>query len=346
MNNLTTTSRFIIALAALALIATYFLPAWKIQLWAPQYPEGLTMKIWLNDLSGDVKVINGLNHYIGMKTIEKEMFPEFTWLPFIVAFYILAGLLVSLVNRRRYLVVYVCLLIIGVIAAMTDFYWWGYDYGHNLNPDAAIVVPGMAYQPPLLGYKVLLNFTALSIPDIGGWIFTASGALIILTLAYEIWLTRRQKKQVLSNSAVVLLLAGSIGLFSFSSCGVEPRPVNFGKDACNHCKMTLMDKHFGAEVVTKKGKVYVFDDVGCLVSWSQTGEVKPDAIALWLVVDYNNPGNLTDATKAAYLQNPMFKSPMASNIAAFEKTSDVSKVKTELNGGQALTWNEVLNSVK
>jgi copper chaperone NosL len=66
-----------------------------------------------------------------------------------------------------------------------DFYLWGYDYGHNLDPTAAIVVPGMSYQPPLIGTKQLLNFTAFSGPDIGGWIFLVSALLAIGTLIYE-----------------------------------------------------------------------------------------------------------------------------------------------------------------
>jgi copper chaperone NosL len=63
---------------------------------------------------------------------------------------------------------------------MYDFWRWEYNYGHNLNPDAAIIVPGMAYQPPLIGYKQLLNFGAYSMPDIGGWIFIGVGVLLFL----------------------------------------------------------------------------------------------------------------------------------------------------------------------
>ena len=70
--------------ASLSLIATYFLPLWRIDLWAPQYPEGLSMQIWLNKLSGQVEIINGLNHYIGMAHIKEEMFPEFKFLSYIV----------------------------------------------------------------------------------------------------------------------------------------------------------------------------------------------------------------------------------------------------------------------
>ena len=88
------TSRILVAIAAIAMIATYFLPTWSIYLIAPQYPEGLSMQIWLNKITGQVEIINGLNHYIGMKTINADMFPEFKILPFIIGFFILYGLII------------------------------------------------------------------------------------------------------------------------------------------------------------------------------------------------------------------------------------------------------------
>ena len=76
MNKLSNTTRILLGITTLSLVVTYFVPLWQILLWAPQYPEGLTMKIWVNKLSGEVDIINGLNHYIGMKHISVEMFPE------------------------------------------------------------------------------------------------------------------------------------------------------------------------------------------------------------------------------------------------------------------------------
>lgn len=342
MHKLTIVARIIVAVAALLLIATYFLPVWKIQLWAPQYPEGLVMKIWLTDISGDVKVINGLNHYIGMRTIEKEMFPEFTWLPIIIAVYIALGLAVSLFNRFRGLVIYAALLVIGAAVAMTDFYWWGYDYGHNLNPDAAIVVPGMAYQPPLLGYKVLLNFTALSIPDTGGWVITISGVLVFLALFYEIYVSRKHRFNTKNATAVILVLS-SLSIFSFTACEVKPRPINFGKDYCSVCKMTLMDKRFGVEAVTNKGKVFVFDDLVCASEWIKNDKARYDNVALWLTVDFTQNGKLIEATNAHYLHSSEFKSPMGSNTACFEHQADFDKEKN-LTNGEVTSWSKIMKT--
>lgn len=185
-------SRALVAVSALLMISAYFVPLWQILMWAPQYPEGLEMDIWINNITGDVKIISALNHYIGMKHIEVEMFPEFTYMIYIVGFLIAFGFITALVNKRLVLWIFVLLLVATGVAALVDFWLWGYDYGHNLDPTAAIVVPGMSYQPPLIGTKQLLNFTAFSGPDIGGWMFMVSALLAIGALVFEIYSSRKK----------------------------------------------------------------------------------------------------------------------------------------------------------
>lgn len=179
--NITSAHRVILALCGLALIAVIFLPIWRIELDAAQYPEGLALQIYSNKLTGDVDIINGLNHYIGMKTLHADDFIEFTVLPYIIGFYALCFLAVALKAKRKGLYSLLAAFLLFGIVAMVDFYIWEYNYGHNLSPDAPIKVPGMAYQPPLIGYKQLLNFGAFSIPDTGGWIFIATGLLLAYT---------------------------------------------------------------------------------------------------------------------------------------------------------------------
>jgi copper chaperone NosL len=186
MKSITTYSRLLVGLSALSMITAYFVPLWQILMWAPQYPEGLEMKIWINTLTGDVKIISALNHYIGMKHIEVSMFPEFGYMIYILAGMIGYGLITALVGKRFLLIGFAALIISAAIAALVDFYLWGYDYGHNLDPTAAINIPGMTYQPPLIGTKQLLNFTAFSGPDIGGWIFMIIGLAIMGVLIFEL----------------------------------------------------------------------------------------------------------------------------------------------------------------
>src|SRR6478609_1917821 len=191
MKKLNLITRIAIVVSALLMISAYFVPLWQILMWAPQYPEGLEMKIWINTISGDVKIISALNHYIGMKHIEVAMFPEFQYMVYIVGFIIGIGLLTAILNKRFMLMTYASLIIAAGIGALIDFYMWGYDYGHNLDPTAPIVVPGMSYQPPLIGTKQLLNFTAFSGPDIGGWIFISAGVLAFVSLALEMIALRK-----------------------------------------------------------------------------------------------------------------------------------------------------------
>lgn len=169
----------------LSLIAVYFVPVWNISLEAPQYPEGLGFKIWVDKLTGDLNIINGLNHYIGMKTIEPDSIAELKYMPVILGFLIAFGVVI-VISKKKYLLLiwFILLLLVGIIGA-TDFWLWEYDYGHDLDPKAAIKVPGMSYQPPLIGSKQLLNFVAHSYPDIGGIIVIAAGIIVFLLLIYE-----------------------------------------------------------------------------------------------------------------------------------------------------------------
>lgn len=190
--NLSVLSKAISAICGVALIAVLFVPLWQIELAAPQYPEGLVLKMYPNKLGGNVDVINGLNHYIGMKTLHAENFIEFTILPYIIGFFAAFCLLVVFINRKRWLnYLFISFVLFGVVA-MVDFYRWNYNYGHDLDPNAAIQVPGMTYQPPLIGYKQLLNFGAYSIPDIGGWIFIGVGLLLLTA----VFLQYRQNKKL------------------------------------------------------------------------------------------------------------------------------------------------------
>jgi hypothetical protein len=185
---MSTRSRLIAAAASLALILTFLLPLWRITLEAPQYPEGLGLQIRVNTIIGekpnDLKNINGLNHYIGMAKIEPQSIPELRYMPWILGGLIALGLLTAGTGRRAMLVTWAGLFAVCAVAGLVDFYRWEYDYGHNLDPTAAIRVPGLSYQPPLIGSTKLLNFTAHSWPGAGGWI--AIGAFVTaLVLVFQ-----------------------------------------------------------------------------------------------------------------------------------------------------------------
>ncbi|HTJ48137.1 MAG TPA: nitrous oxide reductase accessory protein NosL [Cyclobacteriaceae bacterium] len=129
------------------------------------------------------------------------------------------------------------------------------------------------------------------------------------------------------------------------SCNVKPEPLTMGKDACYTCKMTLVDAKFGAEVVTKKGKVYKFDDLNCMINFINSAYEPEENISFRLVSDYAQPGKLLDATQTFYSKSNQIKSPMIGNVAAFEKKKDLEKFNTEWHG-IILTWGELVTQFK
>lgn len=150
----------------------FFFPLWKVTLIAPQYPDGVTMYIWINQITGDtpgtLQNINILNHYVGMKFIEPDSIPELTYFPWVVGGLALFAAVAAFVNKPKFFLAFTVIFGVLAILGIYDFYLWEYDYGHDLNPHAPIKVPGMSYQPPLFGEKMLLNFLATSYPGIGG----------------------------------------------------------------------------------------------------------------------------------------------------------------------------------
>ena len=164
-------NKVLMIVAALSLGLLFMFPMWKIYLKAPQYPEGLELHIWVNKLGGSSEHVlqnfNILNHYIGMKPIHADSFAELQYMPYIVIFFIVTGVLVGMIGKRNLVLGWSGFLMIAGAAGILDFYFWLVEFGTNLDPKAAIKVPGMTYIPPLLGNKTLLNFEALSLPALG-----------------------------------------------------------------------------------------------------------------------------------------------------------------------------------
>ena len=333
-------SRIILAAGALSLLVLLKFPIWNIYLTAPQYPEGLEMRIWHNTITGDVQIISALNHYIGMRPISVEMFPEFKYLGKIIMGVTGLCLVLGLIGRWWSALVYYLVLAVADSLALYDFWRWGYDYGHNLNPEAPIIIPGMAYQPPVIGYKKLLNFEAWSMPDTGGWVLMALSAIAFFIVVFEWWRNRRKRKAPFVKIAPAPAAAALVLPLLFIHCTTGPRPIQYGTDSCASCKMTLMDKHYGAEIVTKKGKTFVVDDINCFVKFLKDGSVAPADVAGRYVTDYAHEGVLLEAEKAVYLKSEGLKTPMASGIAAFAGTADMNGVKSQ-TGGIAMTWEQV-----
>ncbi|HVY74547.1 MAG TPA: nitrous oxide reductase accessory protein NosL, partial [Puia sp.] len=309
----------------------------QIELTAPQYPEGLVLQIYANRIGGAVDVINGLNHYIGMATLHTRDFVEFVALPYIIGGFLVIGFLVVLVNRQWLFYAWYFLFLLIAFTSMIDFYRWEYNYGHNLDPNAPIKVPGMVYQPPLIGYKQLLNFTAYSIPDSGGWIFVGVGVLLTVALVLELLRLKKNRKHKFYHAAAILVIIGTLFI---SGCSSGPAPIQYGRDNCDFCKMGFEDKRSGAELITDKGKQYKFDDVHCLLGFLKENGVKRETVKDIYFVDFTDEHDFVNAENALLLKSDSLHTPMNGNVVAFKNADSAKKYQQDLNG-QLIKWEDL-----
>jgi hypothetical protein len=188
------TPRLLMVGAAVCLTVAFFMPLWNLTMFAPQYPDGLRLDIYADSLHGgnggqDVKEINVLNHYIGMRDLAAEDFTEFKWMPFVI------GGVALLILRA---------VVHGTMAALVDasvvFVYFGafslwsfgyklYVYGHELSPTAAVRVP--PFTPPVFGYRQIANFEVYSYPAAGSYLMFAVAVLLSGAIVLAWWSARR-----------------------------------------------------------------------------------------------------------------------------------------------------------
>jgi copper chaperone NosL len=194
--------RMLLLLAAGLLLVAVRLPLWRVSLVAPQYPEGLGMVIDAHTVRGakenDLGNINALNHYIGMKAIDPTAIPELRVMPWVIVGLAVFAAGGALVGRRKVAIAWLASFAALGAVGLWDFWKWEYTYGHDLDMVHAIIkVPGMTYQPPLIGSKQLLNFTATSWPALGTYLI----ALAFLFGVSALVVTRRMARSSTSQKA-------------------------------------------------------------------------------------------------------------------------------------------------
>ncbi|NND80413.1 MAG: hypothetical protein HKN53_10980 [Maribacter sp.] len=135
----------------------------------------------------------------------------------------------------------------------------------------------------------------------------------------------------------------SLVLFICASCEVSPKPINYGSDGCHFCSMTIVDKQHAAQIVTKKGKAFKFDAVECMMNHLK--DVDTASIALYMVNNLQEPGELIDAQKATFLISKEIPSPMGEYLSAFKSRVEAENIETE-NNGKLYSWNELLTRFK
>ena len=154
-------------------------------MFAPQYPDGLRLHIYTYKLDGgnggqDVKEINVLNHYIGMKDLSTDEFTEFKWIPFVVGAMGLLFLRTAVLGKMAHLVDVVVLYLYFGAFSLWSFAYKMYWYGHHLAPTASVKVP--SFMPPLFGYKKLANFEVYSYPGLGSYALGLVAVVLVAAL--------------------------------------------------------------------------------------------------------------------------------------------------------------------
>ena len=157
---------FVVAVVLIPVLFVPVLPVWTMRLWAPQYPEGLRLVIYSNQIRGDIDKINTLNHYVGMHAIRSDDFKEFSYMPLALTLFGIMALMAGLANRRDVALIGWLAFTLFAVVMFKDYADWLHHYGHDLDPRAALKLD--AFTPPMVGYKKMANFRVWSLPDLGG----------------------------------------------------------------------------------------------------------------------------------------------------------------------------------
>lgn len=185
-------SRVLLLAAAVTIISAVFFPLWQIRLVAPQYQEGLALRIYAYQLVGgnggqDLHEINMLNHYIGMRPLSAADFVEMKWLPFAFGIFGLLALRAAVIGRMISLIDLGTLFLYFGIFSIGNFYYRLYTYGHTLDPHAPMTIK--PFTPILVGRQQIANFVQSSTPLFGGLLL----AVFLLLVLAAIWCSRKEE---------------------------------------------------------------------------------------------------------------------------------------------------------
>jgi hypothetical protein len=181
--------RLLLVLAVIPLAVGATQRLWTVHFLAPQYPKGLELHVFSYTISGgnqgqDVKEINVLNHYVGMRALDPAEFADLDFIPFAIGALVLLALRAAAVGDVRSLLDLAVLTTYFGIFSLGRFAYTLYTYGHNLDPKAPIQMQG--FMPPLLGSKEIANFTVASFPGAGTFLIGIFGATLVLLALHQI----------------------------------------------------------------------------------------------------------------------------------------------------------------
>ncbi len=184
---LTLKSRILILIAVLILLPSFFFPLWNMSFYSNQYTDGLVLHIYSYQLEGgktpnrdDLREINSLNHYIGMRPLLESDFSEFTWVPLVIGLLMILALRAMVLGKMSNLAdVFMLFTYFGAFS-LWSFYHRLYMYGHNLDPTASIKV--QPFTPPFFGSKQIANFAVNSFPGLASYALFLFALLLLLAI--------------------------------------------------------------------------------------------------------------------------------------------------------------------
>jgi hypothetical protein len=171
-------------LAAILLLVSIFLPYWEMTLLAPQYPNGLHVTAYVNELTGDVSEIDGLNHYIGMRPLNEAAKLERSISVFAIAALTLL-IVAAIFVHTRWVVLLVMPAILMPVVFLLDLQYWLRDFGLNLDETAALSSAIDPFVPKVLGRGKIAQFETVATPGIGLWLAIIASILCIVGLYYH-----------------------------------------------------------------------------------------------------------------------------------------------------------------
>lgn len=195
-------ARVLLALLVVPLALSYAYPLWNIHLTAPQYPKGLNLDIYSYKLEGgrggkDVKEINTLNHYIGMRPITREQMTDLDWMPFAIGLLAILTLRVAAIGNVRMLIDMAVLTTYVSGFAFFRFVYMLYRYGHDLDPAAPFDVE--PFTPVIFGTKDIANFTTASYPQAGSYLI---GGFVLGLVGILIWHLAAGRRQAVLEERI------------------------------------------------------------------------------------------------------------------------------------------------
>lgn len=187
--DLSVPSMISLILAAIVLTIAIFVPWWRMDFYAPQYPEGLDIIVTPSEVKGDIEIINGLNHYIGMKPFNTESFPELQFMPYIVGAVALIILITAFLRNKKLLYSVIGLYAVLGAVGIWDMYRWLKKYGHELDPQAPINME--PFVPPIIGENTVANFVTYSYFTTGAYLLL----LVFILLIFPLWKDRKKDEK-------------------------------------------------------------------------------------------------------------------------------------------------------